>query len=569
MQKKNIITVRLNGAEAIECIPGTPLSAIVGDRKSADGLDYVGAVVNNDLVSLSYPLEVDSDVQLQTRADSNGFRIYRQSLCFLLAKTVKGLFPQAHFAIEHSLGAGFYCSFDLNGHAGADQRGKHEEPPGISSRQLKAIEDRIRELIAKNLPIERRKIAFADAVKRLQEAGDTDKYNLLRFRNPPKVVVYWCDGFLDLAHGPLAPSTGMLDLFRLIPYPPGFVIQFPEREKPKELPPFEPMPHLFQIFQEHKEWGRILGVRTVGRLNEIIAGHEIGDFIRTAEAFHEKKMAQIADHIQAHQSQIKWVLIAGPSSSGKTTFAKRLAVQLRVNGLRPVTLSTDNYFVDREKTPKNGDGEFDFENLETIDLPLFNDHLQKLDEGKEVEIPHFDFEHGRRQYRGDKLRIDADQMVLVEGIHSLNPRLTQSVPAKHKFRVYVSALTQLSLDSDNRISTTDNRLVRRLVRDNMFRGNSAITTLSMWPNVRRGEKTWIFPFQQMADIAFNSALDYELAVLKRLVEPLLAEVKPLHPQYAEARRLQEFLESFLGVPDHLVPPTSILREFIGRSSFRY
>jgi uridine kinase len=355
----------------------------------------------------------------------------------------------------------------------------------------------------------------------------------------------------------------------LIPYPPGFVLQIPSQDNPKELPPFEPQPQLFQIFKEHKEWGRILGVNTVGRLNEIIANKEIGDFIRIAEAFHEKKIAEIADHIYEHREHIKWALIAGPSSSGKTTFAKRLAVQLRVNGLRPVTISVDNYFVNREQTPLDETGKPDFENIETVDLPLFNEHLMRLDKGEEVEMPSFNFEKGCRSDRCEKLRIEADQIVLVEGIHGLNPRLTQALPTSRKLRIYISALTQLNLDSNNRISTTDNRLVRRMVRDNNFRGNSALATLTMWPSVRRGEKTWIFPYQQEADIAFNSALDYELAVLKPFVEPLLVEVKPYHPQYAEARRLLEFLSSFLAVSDHLVPPTSILREFIGRSSFRY
>ena len=313
--------------------------------------------------------------------------------------------------------------------------------------------------------------------------------------------------------------------------------------------------------------GRTLGVNTVGRLNEIIAGRKIGDYIKISEAFHEKKIAEIADHINSHRSHIKLAVIAGPSSSGKTTFAKRLAVQLQVNGLRPVTISVDNYFVDRDRTPVDSDGNPDWEDLEAVDLALFNDHLSRLARLEEVEIPCFNFEKGRREYRGNKLRIEPDQIVIVEGIHGLNPRLTQAVPQGEKFRIYISALTHLNIDSNNRISTTDNRLLRRMVRDNTFRGNSALTTLKMWPSVRRGEKTWIFPFQQEADIAFNSALDYELAVLKAFAEPVLNEIKPQDPQYAEARRLQAFLSTFLGVSEQLVPPTSILREFIGHSSF--
>jgi uridine kinase len=361
----------------------------------------------------------------------------------------------------------------------------------------------------------------------------------------------------------------VLGAFQLILYPPGFVLQIPDEANPKTVPPFEPQPQQFQIFQEHKEWGRVLGVNTVGRLNEIIATREIGDFIKIAEAFHEKKIAQIADRIHERRNQIKWCLIAGPSSSGKTTFAKRLAVQLRVDGLRPVTISVDDYFVGRERTPRDQNDQPDFESIDAVDLPLFNEHLMRLDKGEEVNLPTFNFENGCREFRGAKLHIEPDQIVLVEGIHGLNPRLTESLPPAHKLRIYISALTQLNLDSNNRISTTDNRLVRRLVRDNNYRGNSALKTLGMWPSVRQGERTWIFPYQPAADVAFNSALDYELAVLKPLVEPLLAEVKPHHVQYPEARRLQQFLSSFLSVSDYLVPPTSILREFIGSSSFNY
>jgi uridine kinase len=553
----NTITVKLDDGSEIRCAAGTPVRDILPQHRAADGLDYLGALVNNYVVSLSYPIEVDSQIKFLTRGDPHGFQIYQRSMWFLLAKTVKEVFPDAAFAVQHSLGTGLYCTFEQNGQA------------GISEEQLQKIDRRMRDTVKRDVPIERRTIAFTEAVRRFEQEKQWDKYNLLRFRNPPKIATHWCENFSDLAHGPLAASTGALSLFKLIPHPPGFILQIPEQENPKQLRPFEPQPQLFQIFQEHKEWGRILGVSTVGRLNEIIANREIGEFIKIAEAFHEKKIARIADYISERRGQIKWFTIAGPSSSGKTTFAKRLAVQLRVNGLRPVTISVDDYFVDREHTPRDEHGEPDFENIETVDLALFNEHLERLDRGEEVEMPSFNFEKGCREYRGRKLRIEPDQIVLIEGIHGLNPRLTQALPASHKLKIYISALTQLNLDSNNRISTTDNRLVRRMVRDNMFRGNPALATLNMWPSVRRGEKTWIFPYQNNTDIAFNSALDYELAVLKPFVEPLLAEIKPHHPQYAEARRLQEFLSSFLSISDQLVPPTSILREFIGRSSFQY
>ena len=291
-------------------------------------------MVNNDAVSLSYPLEVDSNVTLLTRGDAHGFRIYHRAVCFLLAKAVKELFPDTRFAVQHSLGTGFYCSFEMDGKSGiCDQK------------QMLRIDQHIRALVERDIPIERREIAFTEVVRRFEQEKQWDKYNLLRFRNPPKIATCWCENFSDLAHGRLAPSTGALSLFKLISYPPGFVLQVPEQQNPKQLPPFEPQPQLFQIFKEHKEWGRILGVNTVGRLNEIIASKEISDFIKITEAFHEKKIAKIADHILEHREHIKWALITGPSSSGKTTFAKRLAVQLRVNGLVPVTISVDNYFV--------------------------------------------------------------------------------------------------------------------------------------------------------------------------------------------------------------------------------
>lgn len=551
------ITVTFEDGRKIECPIDSPVSTLLTRRTDEHGRHYLGAVVNNQLVTLVFKLEVDSHVRFVTFADPYGWRIYRATASFLLAKVVKELFPRARFSVEHSLGTGFYCSFGMDGHE------------GITDEQLAAIERRIKQLVSQDIPIERKKVNYSEAVRLFERQEQPDKLNLLRFRNPPKVVIYQCGDFADLSHGPLASSTGAITHLGLIRHQPGFVIQFPDRSVPPRVPPLKAEPQLFHIFQEHKRWGRILNVSNVGRLNEIIANKEIADFIRIAEALHEKKIAQIADHVAHHRDRIRWLLIAGPSSSGKTTFAKRLAVQLRVNGLQPVTISVDNYFVDRERTPKDEKGENDYEHIEAIDLKLFNEHLRRLDAGERVELPSFNFLTGKREFKGDFLQLEPNQMVILEGIHCLNPRLTAGLPAQRKFRIYISALTQLNLDCSNRISTTDNRLIRRMVRDYQFRGHSAMVTMNMWPSVRRGEKTWIFPFQGEADIAFNSALDYELAVLKPFVEPLLAEIKPDCPQYVEARRLQEFLASFLTVPADLVPPTSILREFIGKSSFRY
>ncbi len=538
---------------------GAPVCALLTSPLSPDGLPYIAALVNNDLSSLTYPLTVNSHVRFLTATDPHGWRVYRRSLSFLLAKTVKELFPLARFSLEHSMGPGLYCSFFTN----------QDDVHGITPEQLTALETRMRAVVAENLPIERRKLAFTDAVRELEAEGQVHKLNLLKYRNPPRVVMHGCDGYTDLAHGPLVPATGVLGTFALVHRPPGFVLQAPERQTPLQVPPFEDQPHLFQIYQEHKQWGRILGVNTIGRLNELTASGEIREFIMISESLHEKKCGQIADRIAARRAEARVVLIAGPSSAGKTTFAKKLALHLKINGLRPFTVSTDDYFLGPEHTPRDESGELDFEHIEAVDIAQFNADLLKLIEGQAVALPRFNFTTRQREYHGERVKIEPDQIVIVEGIHGLNPRLTQMIPPERTFRIYISALTQLSVDHTNRISTTDNRLIRRMVRDHRFRSHSAIETLQRWPSVRSGEKRWIFPFQREADATFNSALDYELAVLKPLVEPLLLQVKPSDPAYAESRRLTEFLLNFLPAPDYVVPRTSILREYIGGSGFHY
>jgi len=553
------VTVTFQDGSRVECPTGTEVGSLAKPLEPDSGLPYVGTLINNDVSSLSYPLTVNSNVKFLTMADPHGWRIYRRSLCFLLAKAVTELYPSARFQVEHSFGLGLYCGFSQNS----------SDRESISVEQLKKIESRMCELVKRKIPIERRKISFTDAIGEFEKTEQKDKLNLLKYRNPPRVVIHWCNGFTDLAHGPLVPDTAVLDLFRLILYKPGFVLHLPDRENPRKIPQFEDQPHLFQIFQEHKEWGRILGVNTVGRLNQIIASGEIEHFVLTAEALHEKKLGRIADLISEIRDKIRIILVAGPSSSGKTTFAKRLVTHLRVNGLRPIIMSMDNYFVTAEKNPRDESGNLDYEHIKAVDLELFNNHLLRLIEGDEIRPPRFNFKTKQRYRTGEKMGIDQDQMVIIEGIHGLNPKLTHMIHDDCKFRIYVSALTQLSVDSNNRISTTDNRLMRRIVRDHRFRGHSALETLRLWSSVRRGEKKWIFPYQREADAMFNSALDYELAVLKPLVEPLLMEVKPANAEYAEARRLSEFLLNFLGTSEQSVPGISILREYIGASSFRY
>jgi uridine kinase len=552
------IQVTVDGAAPRALPAGTPVCALLTADAPADP-PIVAARVNNDCASLSYPLTVNSDVRFLTTADRLGWRVYRRSLGFLLAKAVNDLFPRAVFGIEHSFGPGLFCTLAPGG----------RDAPGVSPEDVARIDAHMRELVRRDLPIRRHKIGYMEAVRRFEDSSQTEKLNLLRHRNPPHIVTHDCDGFTDLAHGPLVGVTGALGRFSLIPYHGGLVLHLPTHDAPTVLPPFEDQPQLFAIFREHKEWGRILNVATVGRLNTIIAEGGLETFIQTAEALHEKKLGRIADTIAAARDRVRVVLIAGPSSAGKTTFAKRLSTHLTVNGLRPVTLAMDDYFVGPDRNPVDAGGRPDFEHIEAVDLDLLNANLAALIAGEEVMLPRFDFVRKQRLIRETPLRIAPDQIILMEGIHGLNPRLTGGVAAECKFRIYVSALTQLSVDGQNRISTTDNRLMRRIVRDNRYRGYTALDTLRQWPSVRRGEKRWVFPFQRKADATFNSALDYELAVLKPHVEPLLMQVKPCHAEYAESRRLTEFLLNFVDAPARFVPGTSILREYIGDSALHY
>lgn len=519
-------------------------------------LPFLGALVNNELVTLAYTLDVDSSLRFLTMASPFGMQIYVRSLTFLLAKCVRDLFPRASFSVEHAMGPGLFCDFSQN------------HRTGISSEELQALDAAMRRLVDRALPIRRVRLPYTRAVDLFTAANQPDKLSLLRFLNTPKIVTYVLDNFSDLASGPMASSTAHLPFFRLIPYESGFVLQLPTCQSAPAIPPFAPVRVLTETFREYNRWGHILRVNTVGRLNEIIANGQIQDFINVNEALHEKKIARIADAIAA-QPLTRWILIAGPSSSGKTTFARRLAIQLRVNGLRPVTLGTDDYFVDRSATPKTLSGEYDFESLAAVDLKTLNQDLAALDAGRPVRLPAFDFKQGRRFYPGKTLQLDPDQIVILEGIHSLNPALTPALPPNRKFLIYISALTQLNLDNNNRISTADNRLIRRLVRDHAYRGHSPRDTLEMWPNVGRGEQRWIFPFQDNANAVFNTALDYELAILATHARPLLRTIKPHDPLFAEALRMLRFLDHFLPVPDTLPPPTSIIREFIGGSAFQY
>ena len=539
---------------------GITLSEILAKYPATKaGVDFpaLGALVNNEFVSVEYRIETDSTVKVLGYRDSYGQRVYRHTIAFLLAKTAHELFPGCDFAVEHSLSKGLYCSFRLG------------EEAGISKDQLAKLDAALRKLFDQKAAIDRIKVTYDEAIAHFEKAGATDKLNLLRYKNSSKVSVYKCGDYMDLANQPLANNAAALGNYQLIAYKEGFVVMGPDRMDPNVFPPFEPAHYIYDVFKGHKDWGRIVRVRTVGDLNERIAKKKIDDFIDVNEAYQEKRIALLAEQIVQRRGHVKWILIAGPSSSGKTTFSKRLSLQLKASGMNAKPISLDNYFVGRDQTPKDEKGEVDFEHIEALDLKLIHEQLARLDAGERLELPYFNFHTGAREWKGEMMHIGPDDVVVLEGIHGLNPRLTESIPLEHKFRIYISALTQLNIDSNNRISTTDNRLIRRMVRDNNFRSHSALKTLQMWPKVRRGEKTWIFPFQKEADVAFNSALDYELAVLRPFAEPLLAEIKPSMPEYAEAVRMQQFLSHFLVIPTDRVPPTSVIREFIGKSFFQY
>jgi uridine kinase len=550
------VRVTFPGGHARDVPRGTLVRDAAADPAfTRTGLPSVAAVVNNEVVSLQGRLTVNCTIAPVELASRPGSVIYRRSLSFALAMAATRVFPRRRLIVGHSLGQGYYYHFDSG--------------DGVSPEDLEKVRLGMGVIVAADFPIHSLSLSYAEAIEYFQKHNQPDTLLLLKNRNDPSVAVHSCDGFLDLAHGPLVPSTGVLATYALVPYQTGFLLRYPPAEDPTRLAPFVENPVLFSIYREYKNWGKILRLGSVGRLDEIIREGGIQEFIQVAEALQDKKIAEIADRINADRERIRVVLIAGPSSSGKTTFSKKLMIQLRVVGRNPVTVSLDDYFRPQSETPRDEDGKPDFESLGALDVDLLNDTLVRLLRDEEVEAPLFDFHTGARKPAGLRMKLPERAVLILEGIHGLNDALTPLVERSRKHKIYVSALTQLNLDDHNRIATTDNRLVRRMVRDSQFRGHSAQKTLSMWASVRRGEDRNIFPFQNTADSAFNSALDYELAVLKVYAEPLLASVKPDVPEYQDARALMGFLANFAPLHPRWVPPTSILREFIGESAFKY
>jgi uridine kinase len=512
-------------------------------------------LANNELKSLDDTLIADCILEPVTIDSTQGATTYRRSLCFLLAIASRELFPERRLVAGMAIGTGFYHYF-------ADGK-------PLSDAELAELEKHLRDLVERDVPISIERMSYAAAVEYFRKSGQTDTLLLLEQLNDPLIPLNECAGFRDLHVAPLVPSTGVLRTWALLPYHGGLLLRYPHKETPDRLTDFEDDPVLYSIAKEYRERAQILGVFSVGSLNRVNASKGIKSYIQVAEALQNKKIAAIADQVAERSKDVKVVLLAGPSSSGKTTTSKKLAIQLKVMGFEPINISLDDYFVDRTRTPTDENGEPDFECLEALDVEYLNEQLLDLFAGKEVELPSFDFKSGSRKPSGKKFAMTGREILVIEGIHGLNDRLTPRIPKEQKFRIYVSALTQLNLDDHNRVSTTDNRLLRRMVRDYNFRGHSALATLRMWPSVGRGERKHIFPFQNSADAAFNSALDYELGVLKIYADPLLRTVKPTEPEYAEARRLEAFLDNFAPIPSTYVPKDSILREFIGESEFKY
>jgi uridine kinase len=546
--------VRFPDGRILEAAVGTSVEQYIKAAMNDSPVPAIAALVNGDLRELTYQMWSDARVDPVFLSDSDGVRIYRRSLSFLLVTAVRELFPEAQIFVDHSLPfGGFFCQV----------RGR--EP--FSAEELAQIEVYMRQIIAEDIPITRGPVPLDEVIQMFRARGEDEKVQLLARRRKDYLSLYNLRGTRDYFHGYMVPSTGYLRYFALHPWPPGFVLQYPRRHRPTELLPVDDSPKLTAIFREYGEWLRLLGVESVGGLNDAIANGRIREVILVSEALHEQRIAQIADLIARCRNEVRLVLIAGPSAAGKTTFSKRLSIQLLGHGIRPFPLALDNYFVDREETPKDEYGKFDFETLEALDLALFNQHLLALMRGEEVQLPHFNFKSGLRE-EGETVQIGSDHIIIIEGIHGLDPRLVPSVPPERTVRIFISALTQLNTDRHNRVPTTDTRLIRRIVRDATYRGYTAEQTLNRWESVRRGEKRHIFPYQENADVMLNSALVYELAVLKPLAEPLLLQVERTSPRRVEAKRLLAFLEWFEPCGPDLIPDNSILREFIGGSILR-
>lgn len=517
--------------------------------------DYVLAVKDEKLCELGNIIDRDCEIKLISKSTVMGIETYKRSLTLIMVKAfadVLGSKTNHHVNVMYSVGKGYFCKLI-------------SDEVKLSDKLLSDVKARMHEIVDNNMPIIKESVGTQEAICRFAKQGMKAKEKLFRYRRASKVNMYGLDGYVDYFYGYMVPSTAYISCFDLFTYDEGFILMAPRKENPDVLPEFVPQEKLFNVLKTSDEWSKTLDVNNVGELNDTITNGDINELMLVQEALMEKQIAHIADMIEAGEKKI--VLIAGPSSSGKTTFSHRLSVQLRAHGLRPYPLALDNYFVDREFTPKDENGNYDFECIEAMDLELFNSDMSRLLNGEEVEIPTFNFTIGKKEYKGKKMKLNKGDVLVAEGIHALNPKMTSGLPNDSKFKVYISALTQLNVDVHNRIPTTDGRLIRRIVRDARTRGNNAKDTIAMWPSVRRGEEKYIFPFQEEADVMFNSALIYELSVIKQFAEPLLFAVPRDCPEFYEAKRLLKFLDYFLSQDVTNVPKNSILREFVGGGCF--
>ena len=547
-----------NNNSAREFPEGSSLLDIYNGFNLAMPYGPVSAKVNNKVESLDFRVYYNKDIEFLDITNSSGMRTYVRSLFFILVKAVEELYPQGSISLEHPISKGYFCKLHIDRTIGLDD--------------VQRIKQKMQEIIAADIPYTRAESHTEEVVRLFEKRGMMDKARLLDTYGQLYSYYYQLGDTVDCYYSSLVPSTGYIRLFDIVKYYDGLLLRIPSRENPTKLEEVVKQEKMLEVFQEYHRWNQILGISTVGDLNVACNHGHATDLINVSEALQEKKIAQIADEI-THRNQdgkrVKLVLISGPSSSGKTTFSKRLSIQLMTNGLKPYPISLDDYFVNRNDTPLDENGKHDFESLYAVDLPFFEEQLTTLLNGGEVELPRYNFTTGKREMSGKKLRIDEHMILIIEGIHALNPALTSHIPNENKYKVYVSALTTILLDNHNYIPTTDNRLLRRIIRDYKYRNYSAEETIARWPSVRAGEEKWIFPYQENADAMFNSALLFELAVLKDYVEPVLRKVPNRCPEYSEAHRLLRFLNYFVSVQDKELPPTSLLREFLGGSSFQY
>ena len=547
----DLLNIVVKNVGTFQVARGSTVGELCASLQEGRAYPIVAVIIKNTLRDLHYIFRYDCNVELVDTTCPAGLRIYRRSATMVLLKACRDLFPERTLMVKHTLSNGLYCEF--------------LEVPSADI-EIDLIQNRMRQIVQQALPIKRH-LMENDEVRRIfMDQGQNDKVQLMRYRDKEAAHVYELDGYVEYPYGYMTNRTGILGKFRLLYHSPGMVLRTPEIDDLDLVKPYREQRKLAMIHQEAKEWADMLHVPHVSALNDMITQDKIDDLIRVNEALHEKKIAYIADTISDNPS-IRVVLIAGPSSSGKTTFAQRLLIQLRVIGHHPVSISMDNYFVDRANTPIDEEGNYDYDSLAAVDIDLFNEQLTRLIEGEDVEMPIYNFKTGRREETGTTIRVPTNEPIIVEGIHALNDQLTWSVPVKNKFKIYISALTQLNVDYSNRIPTTDSRLIRRIVRDHRTRGNPAIKTIKQWPSVRRAEEKNIFAFQENANVMFNSSLVYEMAALKLFAEPLLEAIDNDVPEHIESSRLLRFLSYFRAIPTTNIPPNSILREFVGGSWF--